>query len=72
MLSKPCMKHILASKEDSSIVNFLDINDKYLVSGSFDGTCILWKLPDFKPIDRLLIPGNIASGVHIYDVTIYD
>ncbi len=31
----------------------MDINDEYLVSGLMDGSCIIWNLPDSKPIDRL-------------------
>ncbi len=33
----------------------MDINDKYLVSGSLDGSCIIWKSSDFKPIHRLIL-----------------
>ncbi len=53
-------------------VSSIDINDKYLVSGSFDGSCIIWKLPDFKPIDRLIIPREISAGLYISNVLIYN
>ncbi len=52
------------------VVVCIDINDQYLVSGSWDGSCIIWKLPDLKPIDRLIIPG--ASGLFINDVALYN
>ncbi len=52
-------------------VLYLDINDKYLISLSWDGSCIIWKLPDFKPIDRLELPsqGNymLSNGVALYN-----
>ncbi len=44
----------------------MGINDKYLVSGSRDESCVIWKLPDFKPVDRLIIPDKIA-GLFIYN-----
>ncbi len=55
-----------------SIVKCMDINDKYLVTGSYDGCCIIWGLPDFKPIYRLITPtdeGNIylINGVVLYN-----
>ncbi len=50
---------------------FMDINDKYLVFGSEDGSCIIWELPDFKPIDRLTVPTQtnylILNGVELYN-----
>ncbi len=52
-------------------VSYLDINDKYLISGSFDGTCIIWRLPDFKSIDRLILPTQannlFLSGIALYN-----
>ncbi len=53
-------------------VSCMDINDKYLVSGSFDGSCIIWTLPDFKPIDSLKIPTGIGEDIYINDVVIYN
>ncbi len=41
------------TKYYSGSVIHMDSNDKYLVSGSFDNSCMVWKLPDFKPIQRL-------------------
>ncbi len=51
-------------------VSCMNINDKYLVSGSFDGSCIIWKLPNFKPIYRLIIPGEIGPRISINDAAI--
>ncbi len=49
-------------------VTCMDIDDKYLVSGSCDGCCIIWKLPDFKPINRLIIPEHrIIRDIAIYN-----
>ncbi len=36
-----------------------------------DGSCIIWKLPDLKPIHRLIIPGVIDIDIFIIDVAIY-
>ncbi len=33
-----------------------DINDKYMISGSRDCPCIVWELPNFKAIGRLIFP----------------
>ncbi len=55
-----------------SEVSCMEINDKYLVSGSWDGSCIIWTLPDFEPIDRLILPGEIGPGLFINDVAIYN
>ncbi len=48
----------------------MDINDKYLVTGSFDGSCIIWKLPGFKPIERLILPQS--DNFDIRDVALYN
>ncbi len=49
----------------------MDINEKYLVSGSWGGSCIIWQLPDFKLIDYLEIPSqrNYSStyGIALYN-----
>ncbi len=51
-----------------SVVCHLDINDKYLIYGSLDGSCIIWELPHFKPIDRLILPhSNFLIGVNLYN-----
>ncbi len=51
-------------------VNCIDINDKYLVSGSCDGSCIIWELPDFKSIDRLIISSQRSLGIN--DIALYN
>ncbi len=33
----------------------IDISDKYLVSGSADCSCVIWRIPDFKPIKHLIV-----------------
>ncbi len=43
-----------------------------MVSGSTDGSCIVWKLPDFKPIHRLTAPTQINNNLFIDDVALYD
>ncbi len=52
-------------------VKSIDINDKYLVSGSLDGFCIIWQLPDFKAIERLKMSQNdsqsFIDGVALYN-----
>ncbi len=70
------VKELLAFKEDlnikshSDIVSCMDINYKYLVSSSFDGSCIIWKLPDFKQMVRFKRPEDIYSSIRNNDVTI--
>ncbi len=56
----------------SDTISCVDINDKYLVSGSWDGTCIIWRLSDFKPIDLLFISGGREFLKTITDVTLYN
>ncbi len=55
-------------------VTCIDINEKYMVSGSFDGSCIIWKLPDFKPIYRLIVPWpeEITGNIFIKNVVTYN
>ncbi len=53
-------------------VTCIDINDRYLVSGSSDGSCIVWKLPDFKPIHRLTIPTQVINYLIINGVALYN
>ncbi len=48
----------------------MDINDRYLVSGSCDGSCIIWKLPDFNPMYCLIIP--VERSLIIKDVALYN
>ncbi len=43
----------------------MDINDNFLVSGSSDGSCIIWKLPDFKPIERLILPRQTNTNHYL-------
>ncbi len=51
-----------------SDILFLDINDNYLVSGSLDGSCIIWKSSDFKPIHRLILSqSNYLISVALYN-----
>ncbi len=52
-------------------VTCIDINDKYLVSGSSDSSCIIWKLPDFEPIYRLIMPQGSSPSV-IKRVALYN
>ncbi len=46
-------RHLMEVTKDINLkfhlspVGCMDINDKYLVSGSSDGYCIIWQLPDF-------------------------
>ncbi len=42
----------------------VDINDIYLISGSWDRSCIIWKLPNFKPINHLYMPLNGIFSSH--------
>ncbi len=51
-------------------VTSIDINDKYMVSGSMDGVCIIWKLPDFNLISRLKMPQGLFI-LSINDVALY-
>ncbi len=54
--------HLLELIEKSDAIThfsdilFLNINDKYLVPGSLDGSFIISKSSDFKPIHRLILP----------------
>ncbi len=41
----------------------LEINDKFLVSGSTDCSAIIWRLPGFKPMKRLIMA---ERGCHSY------
>ncbi len=47
----------------------LDINDKYLVSCSLDGSFIIWDVPNFDPIECLFIypEGGVDSRVALYN-----
>lgn len=47
------------------------MNDKYLVSGSNDGSCVVWKLSDFKPIKHLITETE-GFFVAINDVALYN
>ncbi len=53
-----------------SEVRCMDINDKYLVSGTSDG-CLIWKMPDLKPIKRL-VTSTQDSFTFINGVTLYN
>ncbi len=71
-------KEILELAKDTDIkfhldiVRCMDINDKYLVSGSSDGSCIFWKLSDFKPMNRLIIPPQSGHNSVINSLALYN